>query len=94
MGKSGAQKNAPVGFDYVHSVVDDYSRLAYSEILPDEKGATCVALLQRAADYFTARGITRIERIMTDNAFAYRYSLREIATQLGARQVLIKPNCP
>lgn len=94
MGKSGAQKNAPVGFDYVHSVVDDYSRLAYSEILPDEKGATCVAFLQRAADYFTARGITRIERIMTDNAFAYRYSLRQIAAQLGARQVFIKPHCP
>lgn len=94
MGSTRAQKDAPVGFDYVHSAVDDHSRLAYSEILPDEKGATCVAFLQRAVDYFTAHGITRIERIMTDNALAYRYSLREIAAQLGARQVFITPHCP
>jgi transposase InsO family protein len=93
MGKTWAQKDAPVGFDYVHSVIDDHSRLAYSEILSDEKGATCAAFLGRAATYLKAHGITRIERIMTDNAFAYRYSLREIAAQLGARQVFIKPNC-
>jgi transposase InsO family protein len=83
-----------VGFDYVHSVVDDHSRLAYSEILTDEKGTTCAAFLQRAADYFNAHGITRIERIMTDNAWAYRYSLREVAATLGAHQVFIKPHCP
>ena len=84
----------PIGFDYVHSMVDDYSRLAYSEILPDEKGPTCAGFLSRAAAYFAARGITRIERIMTDNAFAYRYSLRAIAADLGAKQVFIKPHCP
>jgi transposase InsO family protein len=94
MGKTKAQKNAPVGFDYVHSVVDDHSRLAYSEILPDEKGTTCAGFLHRAAAYFTAHGITQIERIMTDNAYAYRYSLREVAAALDARQVFIKPHCP
>jgi transposase len=52
MGKTRARKDAPVGFDYVHSVVDDRSRLAYSEILTDEKGATCAAFLSRAAVYF------------------------------------------
>jgi transposase InsO family protein len=93
MGKAG-QKLNPVGFDYVHSVVDDHSRLAYSEILPDEKGTTCAAFLQRAANYFHAHGIAQIERIMTDNAYAYRYSLREVAAALGARQVFIKPHCP
>ena len=61
-----------LGYDYVHSLVDDHSRLAYSEILPDEKGATCAAFLARAAAYFAAHGITRIERVMTDNAWAYR----------------------
>ncbi|GEN79093.1 IS481 family transposase [Actinotalea fermentans] len=84
----------PIGFDYVHSMVDDYSRLAYSEILPDEKGPTCAGFLVRAAAYFAAHGITRIERIMTDNAFAYRYSLRAVAADLGAKQVFIKPHCP
>lgn len=94
MGKTKAQKNAPVGFDYVHSVIDDHSRLAYSEILADEKGATCAAFLGRAAAYFATCGIPQIERIMTDNAYAYRYSLREIVAALGARQVFIRPHCP
>jgi transposase InsO family protein len=83
-----------LGYDFVHSLVDDYSRLAYSEILPDEKGATCAAFLGRAAAYFAAHGITRIERVMTDNAWAYKWSLREVCAELGARQVFIKPHCP
>ncbi|WP_135451299.1 IS481 family transposase [Mycobacterium sp. DL99] len=94
MGRTRAHRQAPIGFDYIHSVVDDHSRLAYSEVLPDEKGKTCAEFLQRAANYFTAHGITQIERIMTDNAWAYRYSLREVAAALGARQVFIKPHCP
>jgi transposase InsO family protein len=87
-------KKARVGFDYVHSLVDDHSRLAYSEALDDEKGPTCAAFLTRAAAYFAEHGITRIERIMTDNAWAYRWSLRVVAAELGARQVFIRPHCP
>ena len=83
-----------VGYDYVHSLVDDHSRLAYSEILPDEKGTTCAAFLARAIDYFAAHGITGIERLMTDNAWAYRYSLREICAAHGIAQRFIKPHCP
>lgn len=83
-----------VGYDYVHSLVDDHSRLAYSEVLADEKGPTCAQFLTRAAGYFALHGIDRIERIMTDNAWAYRYSLREVVAHLGARQVFIKPHCP
>jgi transposase InsO family protein len=82
------------GFDYVHSLVDDHSRLAYSEVLSDEKGATCAGFLARAAEYFAAHGIDRIERVMTDNAWAYKWSLREVVAALGARQVFIKPHCP
>ncbi len=86
----------PLGYDYVHSLVDDHSRLAYSEILPDEKGPTCAAFLERAAAYFAAKGITRIERVMTDNAFAYRYSadLKRVCAALGAKQKFIRPHCP
>jgi transposase InsO family protein len=83
-----------VGFDYVHTLVDDHSRLAYAEILPDEKGTTCAAFLTRAVAYFAGHGIARIERLMTDNAFAYRYSLREICAAHRIRQVFIKPHCP
>jgi transposase InsO family protein len=83
-----------VGYDYVHSLVDDHSRLAYSEILPDEKGTTCAAFLARAAAYFAAHGIDQIERVMTDNAWAYKYSLREVCAAIGARQKFIKPHCP
>jgi len=85
--------NGP-GYDYVHSRVDDHSRLAYSEVLADEKGPTCAAFLARAIDYFTVHGITRIERLMTDNAFAYRYSLRELCAAAGIKQVFIRPHCP
>jgi transposase InsO family protein len=87
-------RSTTVGFDYVHSLVDDHSRLAYSEILPDEKGATCVAFLARAIDFFADHGITRIERLMTDNAWAYRWSLRELCGVHGIKQVFIRPHCP
>lgn len=87
-------RTAKVGYDYVHSLVDDHSRLAYCEVLPDEKGATCAAFLRRAVAYFTAHGITAIQRLMTDNAWAYRWSLRSICTELGIRQKFIKPHCP
>lgn len=93
-GVSDRERKSGKGFDYIHSLVDDHSRLAYSEILPDEKGPTCAGFLRRAADYFRAHGITCIERVMTDNAWAYRWSLRDVCADLNARQVFIKPHCP
>jgi len=74
------------GFDYVHSAVDDHSRLAYSEIHGDEKAATCAGFLLRAAAFFTAHGIARIERVLTDNAWTYRKSTlwKQALAQLGA----------
>ena len=86
----------PVGYDYIHSLVDDHSRLAYCEILPDERGPTCAAFLERAAAYFADHGIARIERVMTDNAFAYRYStdIKRVCADLGATQKFIRPHCP
>jgi transposase InsO family protein len=87
-------RTTKLGYDYVHSLVDDHSRLAYSEILPDEKGTTCAGFLARAAAYFAGHGIPRIERVMTDNAWAYRWSLREVIGALGARQTFIRPHCP
>lgn len=96
MGSTWAKKKAKVGFDYVHSVVDDHSRLAYSEILADEKGPTCASFLLRAAAYFATFGITRIERVMTDNHFSYKrsYDVADAMTRLGAKHVFIRPHCP
>jgi transposase InsO family protein len=95
-GSRVGHRNLKVGFDYVHSVVDDHSRLAYSEIHPDEKAPTCAAFFARALDYFANHGITEVERLMTDNAFAYRYGndLRDLCHRHGIRQVFIKPHCP
>jgi transposase InsO family protein len=87
-------RSTRVGFDYVHSLVDDHSRLAYSEILPDEKGPTCAGFLARAITYFAAHGITRIDQLMTDNAWAYRWSLRQLCAEHQIRQIFIKPHCP
>jgi len=86
----------PIGFDYVHAVIDDHSRLAYAEIHPDEKGATCAGVLLRAAQFFADCGIPRIERVISDNAFAYRLSadFKNAIAELGAEQRFIKPHCP
>jgi len=96
IGRTSAQKKAKIGYDYVHSMVDDHSRLAYSEILPDEKGPTCAEFLLRAAAYFAEHGIERIERVITDNHWSYRRS-RDVADAiktLDAKHKFIKPHCP
>ena len=69
---------------------------AYSEVLPDEKGATCAAFLLRAAQAFTQAGIAVIERVITDNHMSYKRSndMRDAVTVLGAKHLFIKPHCP
>jgi len=94
LGRTSAQKKAKIGYDFVHSLVDDHTRLAYSEVLPDELGTTCAAFFARATDYFHAHGIDHIETLMTDNAWAYRWSLRDLCADRQIRQLFIKPHCP
>ncbi|MEK6253012.1 MAG: IS481 family transposase, partial [Actinomycetota bacterium] len=68
-----------VGCDYAHAIVDDHTRLAYVELLEDEKAASVTAFTKRALDWFEHRQIT-VRRLMTDNAFSYvkNRSLREL----------------
>jgi transposase InsO family protein len=68
-----------VGYDCAHAIVDDHSRLAYVELLPDERAATVTAFTTRAFEWFAGRGI-RVRRLMTDNAWSYvrNRSLREL----------------
>ena len=96
MGSTAARKRIRVGFDYVHSVVDDHSRLANSEIVDDEKAPTCTAFFERAVDYFAVHGITQIGSVMTDNHWSYTRNgtLPGLLADLGARHMLIKPHCP
>ena len=79
----------------MHSMVDDYSRMAYSEILPDDKGSSCADFLPRATEFFASHGVS-IERVMTDNHWSYTRStdVTEALNAMGARHVLIKPHCP
>lgn len=95
-GSTSRDRKRRVGFDFVHSLVDDHSRLAYSEILDDEKAATCAGFFARAVDYFASFGIDRIEALMTDNHWSYTNSnaLAAHLVALGAKHVLIRPHCP
>jgi transposase InsO family protein len=82
------------GWEFVHVAVDDHSRLAYAEVLADEKGATAAAFLRRALEFFASRGI-RTERVMTDNGPAYRSHLHAAACrQLGLKHLRTQPYRP
>jgi len=82
------------GWDYVHVAIDDYSRLAYAEVLSDEKAATAVGFLRRALAFFARHGIT-VERILTDNGSAYISIVHAIACRtLGIRHLRTRPRRP
>jgi transposase InsO family protein len=83
------------GFDYVHVAVDDHSRVAYIEILPDETGDTCAGFLHRAVGWFRSLGVV-IRRVLTDNAWAYRRSAAwaAVCSALQIRRRFTKPGCP
>jgi transposase InsO family protein len=94
-GPSTRVRGRRAGYDYIHSAVDDHSRLAYSEALPDEKGETCAAFLARAATFFADHGVT-IKAVMTDNAMNYTRAVafRRVIDDLGARHVTTRPFRP
>ncbi|MFF0058226.1 IS481 family transposase [Streptomyces microflavus] len=94
--QAGRATRSNMGFDYIHSAVDDHSRLAYSEIHPDEKVATCAGFLTRAAAFFHRQGIPRVERVLTDNAWAYRKGLawKNVLADLGATGKLTRAYRP
>ena len=79
------QRSRRVGWEYVHSIVDDCSRLAYSEIHDDEKAATVTAFTRRALDHLLEHGIVA-ERVMTDNAFTYVHN-KTLKALLHARAI-------
>lgn len=93
IGRAG--RTGGVGHDFIHVAVDDASRVAYLEALPDEKGDTAARFLLAAAASFASQGV-RIERVLTDRAFAYTNSraFPEAIQALGARHMVTRPYRP
>jgi transposase InsO family protein len=88
--RTGAEKRMRIGYEWVHSLVDDHSRYAYSELHRDERATTVTAFVERALAVFAAQGIEP-KRLISDNAFVYRRnrSLRELLDSNGIRHLLI-----
>ena len=87
MGSTGEKKRARIGYDYIHSMVDDHSRLAYTEIHPYEKGRHLRRVHRTRRQVLRRPRLERIERVMTDNHWSYTRS-NDVATAiegLGAK---------
>jgi transposase InsO family protein len=82
------------GWDYVHIAIDDATRLAYAEVLSDERATSAVAFLRRAITFYARHGIT-VERVLTDNGSAYRATIHALACRtLGIRHLRTRPRRP
>ena len=94
LGRGRGRFETAAGYEYLHVCVDDYSRVAYAELLPDERARSAIAFLRRALGFFSARGVT-CERILTDNGSAYlsrAYGLASLA--FGLRHTRTRPRRP
>jgi transposase InsO family protein len=88
------KRRGTVGYDCVHIAVDDCTRLAYAEVLPDEKAHSAVGFLGRALEFFARHGI-HVEQVMTDNGSPYRSAIHAIACRtLGVRHLRTRPRRP
>src|SRR5262245_35713480 len=93
--RTGAEKRAKVGWEFCHSIIDDHSRLAYTELHADETAAPVTGLVERALQWFAGHGI-QARRLQTDNAWAYVHnrSLRELLADRGIQHRRIPPRTP
>ena len=93
-GISNAYRNPKIGTAFVHTVIDDHSRVAYAEVHDDETAATAAGVLHRAVAWFAARGVV-VERVLSDNGSAYRSHLwRDTCTELGITATKTRPYRP
>ena len=89
-----ARKCLGAGWEFVHIAIDDFSRIAYAEILADEKGATCAAFLRRACAWFARQGIV-IKGLLTDNGTGYRsHWFRDACKAIDLRHQRTRPYTP
>jgi transposase InsO family protein len=92
---TSAEKRQRIGYEWVHSLVDDHSRLAYSELHGDERAATVTGFVERGLAFYASHGI-QAKRLLSDNAFVYRHnrSLRELLQAHTVRHHFIRPRRP
>ena len=91
---AAGRKRNTVGYEFVHVAVDDYSRLAYAEVLADEKASSAIGFLRRAVVFYRRHGI-EVEQILTDNGSAYRALMHAVACrQLRIRHTRTRPYRP
>lgn len=90
----GADRRPRTGKAFLHTVIDDHSRVAYIEICADEKAATAIGVLQRAVAWFADHGVT-VERVLSDNGSAYKsHAWRDACKQLGITPKHTRPYRP
>ena len=91
---SAGFRRKTIGWEYCHIAIDDATRLAYAEVLPDEKATTAIAFLRRAVAFFASYGMT-VRELLTDNGSAYISTLHAIACRtLGIRHLRTRPRRP
>jgi transposase InsO family protein len=92
--RTGQSKSRGVGWEFVHVCVDDASRVAFSQILPDERGPSAVIFLKAAVAYYASLGVT-VARVMTDNGSCYKsFAFRDACRALGLKHIRTKPYTP
>ena len=92
--RTGQSNSRGIGWEFVHVAIDDASRLAFSQIMPDEKKQSATAFLKAAVAYYNSLGIT-IARVMTDNGSCYRaFEFRDACRELGLKHIRTKPYTP
>jgi transposase InsO family protein len=92
--KVGPRRLGGTGWEFVHVAVDDATRLAYAEVLADERGETATGFLRRAVAWFASFGIT-VERVLSDNGSCYRSTVHALAlSELGIRHLFTRPYRP
>jgi transposase InsO family protein len=93
-GERDRHHGAKLGIGYLHTVIDDHSRVAYAEICSDETAASAIGVLTRAVEWFAERGVI-VERVLSDNGSCYRsYAWRDTCAELGISHKRTRPYRP
>src|SRR5207302_4619448 len=92
--RTGQSNSRGIGWEFVHVCIDDASRIAFSQVMPDEKKPSAIAFLKAALAYYHSLGIT-VARVMTDNGSCYRsFDFRDICRDLGLKHIRTRPYTP
>lgn|GEM_PF-1104152 len=90
----GTHRSDGIGWEFVHVCIDDHSRLAYAEVLPDERKSSAMAFLSRATAWLQEHGV-RVQRVMTDNGSCYRArEFRQLVAAGGLKHIYTRPYTP